>query len=242
METMWNELAKYYDLMYSWKPYRKETEEIVALVRKYKRSPGNDLLDVGCGTGGHIKSLRRHFRVVGTDASERMLAIAREKFPSLTFLRQDMMSLQLGRRVDVIVCLFAAIAYTRTYANLKRTVARFTEHLTDGGVVIIEPFVDPRLFKSGYFDGLYVDRPEVKLCRLVRSTLRGNIATLDCHFLLATKSGIRTYRDVHRIGCFTPRRVLRIMKECGLRSKYRADGLMPGRGLYIGVKSRRHAQ
>lgn len=236
METMWNELAKYYDIMYSWKSYRDEAEKIVSLVREHKKSPGRDLLDVGCGTGEHIKYLQRHFRVVGTDASDCMLDIARRKFPALAFLRQDMVSLQVRRRFDVIVCLFAAIAYTRTYANLKRTMMRFSEHLVEGGVVIIDPFVHPSLFKPQHFDGLYVDRPDVKLCRLVRSSLRGTIATLDCHFLLATKDGIKSYHDIHRVGCFFPERFLAIMKECGLHSQYLINGLMPDRGLYIGVK------
>jgi len=236
MEKMWNELANYYDLMYSWKSYRDEAEKIVSLVRRRKKSPGRDLLDVGCGTGGHIKYLQRHFRVVGTDASDCMLDIARRKFPALAFHRQDMTALHVRRRFDVIVCLFATIAYTRTYANLKRTMMKFAGHLVEGGVVIVEPFVHPSLFKPGYFDGLYVDRPEVKLCRLIRSSLRNNIATLDCHFLIAAKDGIKSYHDIHRMGCFSPQRVLKIMNDCGLRSQYLTKGLMPDRGLYVGVK------
>ena len=236
METMWNELARYYDLMYSWKSYQKETERILSLIGRYKKSGGKDLLDVGCGTGEHMKYLRRYFRVIGTDTSERMLDIARRKFPALTFLRQDMVSLHAGKRFDVIVCLFAAIAYTRTYVKLKRTIRKFSEHLVDGGVVIIEPFVHPSLFKPKHFDGLYVDRPDVKLCRVVRTGKRGNIATLDCHFLVATQEGIKSYSDIHRMGCFLPQRVLEIMDDCGLQSRYLSNGLMPGRGLYVGVK------
>jgi ubiquinone/menaquinone biosynthesis C-methylase UbiE len=236
MEKMWRELAEYYDLMYSWKSYRDETEKIVSLVRRHKKSHGRDLLDVGCGTGEHLKYLRRHFRVIGADASDCMLNIARRKFPALTFLRQDMVSLHVRRRFDVIICLFAAIAYTRTYANLKRTMMRFSEHLLAGGVVIIEPFVHPSLFKPKHFDGLYVDRPEVKLCRLTRSSLRKNIATLDCHFLIAAKDSIKSYHDIHQMGCFSPRQVLKIMNQCGLRSEYLTNGLMPDRGLYVGVK------
>jgi ubiquinone/menaquinone biosynthesis C-methylase UbiE len=236
MEKMWNELARHYDLMYSWKSYRNETDRILSLVRRHKTSRGKDLLDVGCGTGGHLKFLQQYFHVIGTDASESMLNIARKKFPGLTFLRQDMASLNVGRRFDVIVCLFAAIAYTRTYANLKRTLAKFSEHLVEGGVVIIDPFVHPSLFKPRHIEGLYVDRPDMKLCRLIRTSLRGNIATLDCHFLLMTKDGTKSFRDIHRLGCFSPKRVLKIMDDCGLRSRYFTKGLMPDRGLYVGVK------
>jgi hypothetical protein len=155
----------------------------------------------------------------------------------------DLMSLKLPgetrgvkKKFDVIVCLFASIAYTRTYANVWKVITRFSEHLHQGGVVIIDPFVSPRYFRPGYFDGVYVDRPEIKLCRLTKTRLRGNIATLDCHFLLVTKEGIRRFHDIHRIGCFSENRVLQIMRECGLRSRFLKKGLMTGRGLYVGVK------
>jgi len=236
MEKMWKELAPYYDLMYSWKSYEKESVRILSLIRRFKKSPGKDLLDVGCGTGAHTKYFRRHFRVTGTDLSRDMLVVARRNFPEIRFIRQDMTALNLRRKFDVIVCLFAAIAYTRTYSRLAKTIARFACHLKPGGVVIIDPFVSPKQFKPGYFDGLYFDRPDFILCRIVKSRLRGNIATLDCHFLLVTKDGVRYSHDPHRVGCFGEQKFLAIMRHAGLKSRYFSHGLMPDRGLYIGVK------
>jgi hypothetical protein len=66
--------------------------------------------------------------------------------------------------------------------------------------------------------------------------LRGNLATLDCHFLLATKDGVQYIRDPHRLGCFDEKRFLGLMRQAGLRSRFLNRGLMPDRGLYIGVK------
>jgi ubiquinone/menaquinone biosynthesis C-methylase UbiE len=238
---MWKELAPYYDMMYLWKPYRNESARIVSLIRKYKKSPGRELLDVGCGTGQHIRYLRGHFHITGTDISGDMLALARKQFPGVRFVRQDMVSLDLRKEYDAIVCLFAAIAYTRTYPRLKKAITRFSRHLRPGGVLIIDPFVSPGEFRSGFFDGLYVDRPDVKLCRVIKTSLRGNVATLDCHFLLVTKDGIRYFHDPHKLGCFDEKKVLEIMHQAGLKSHYMRKGLMPGRGLYVGVKQLRSA-
>ena len=49
------ELAKYYDLIYSWKDYKKEVENINKLILKYKQSRGKRLLEVACGTGHHLQ-------------------------------------------------------------------------------------------------------------------------------------------------------------------------------------------
>jgi hypothetical protein len=74
------------------------------------------------------------------------------------------------------------------------------------------------------------------MCRIVKSKLQRNVATLDCHFLLATKDGVRYSHDPHRIGCFDERKFVNIMRKAGLKSRYFSRGLMPGRGLYIGLK------
>lgn len=49
-QTPYTDLARYYDLIYSWKDYQKEAATIQRLIVKYKRSKGNDLLEVACGT------------------------------------------------------------------------------------------------------------------------------------------------------------------------------------------------
>ncbi|MFX1344099.1 MAG: methyltransferase domain-containing protein, partial [Promethearchaeota archaeon] len=73
---MYKELAKYYDLIYSWKDYRKETNKIEKLIKKYKKSDGNKLLDVACGTGKHVEYLKENFSCTGIDLNVEMINIA----------------------------------------------------------------------------------------------------------------------------------------------------------------------
>jgi len=56
---LYNKTAKYYDLIYGWKDYRKESEFIHKLIQKHKKNTGNELLDVACGTGNHIRYLKK---------------------------------------------------------------------------------------------------------------------------------------------------------------------------------------
>ena len=69
----YGELAKYYDILYAWRDYAKESRVSLRQIERYKRSQGKSLLDVGCGTGKHVEHLKSGFDCVGLDASEAML-------------------------------------------------------------------------------------------------------------------------------------------------------------------------
>ena len=58
-QMMYKELAKYYDLIYLSKDYKKESQQLMRIIKKYKKSEGKKLLDVACGTGGHLKFLEK---------------------------------------------------------------------------------------------------------------------------------------------------------------------------------------
>src|SRR5712692_4279591 len=98
---MYSRSAEYYDTIYSFKKYKREVGKLHRLIQKYKLSPGNTLLDVGCGTGGHITYLRQHYQVEGLDLNPGMLKVARRKFPGVHFRRADMTSFLLDHKFDV---------------------------------------------------------------------------------------------------------------------------------------------
>ncbi|HUV44777.1 MAG TPA: class I SAM-dependent methyltransferase [Dehalococcoidales bacterium] len=64
------------------------------------------MLDVACGTGGHIPYWQDRYRVVGLDLSPKMLAHAALKFPDIEFHLGDMMDFNLGREFDALMCLY----------------------------------------------------------------------------------------------------------------------------------------
>jgi len=241
-EKMWAELAPYYDVFYAKKDYTREAAQVHELIQKNKRSGGHRLLDVGCGTGGHLVYLRRNYRVTGTDRNQRMLDLARQKCGGVRFIRSNMTSLRLRGRFDAITCLFGAIAYLKTYRRLERAIAGFACHLKRGGVLILEPFVSREAYRIGQPHAKYVDRPDVKIARInvsrIRFTSAGDaIAVLDFHFLIGTREGVRYARDRHELGLFEPAKVLELLSGKGFEARWRRRGLGGGSGLFIGVKS-----
>lgn len=64
-----------------------------------------DILDLGCGNGKPIMEYFIHlgFKVTGVDASEKMLELAKQNFPSEIFLLQDMRNLTLHNKFNAII-------------------------------------------------------------------------------------------------------------------------------------------
>ncbi|MFQ6010353.1 MAG: class I SAM-dependent methyltransferase, partial [Candidatus Aenigmatarchaeota archaeon] len=68
-------LAWCYDFITTGKGHKKEADFIKRMVKKYKKSKGNELLNVACGHGWHDKFLKKTFKVTGLDYSKTILKI-----------------------------------------------------------------------------------------------------------------------------------------------------------------------
>jgi ubiquinone/menaquinone biosynthesis C-methylase UbiE len=234
----YGELAKYYDLLYSWKDYAKESNIVLRLIESHRRSQGNTLLDVGCGTGKHIARLKTRFECVGIDINEGMLEQARRNVKGAEFIRGDMSNFDLGRRFDVILCLFSAIGYVRTYPRLARTLRNFAKHLKAGGVLIIEPWFTKSNWKAGSVHVLSTQSSDdLKIVRVDYSGIKGDLSVLDERILVAERGkGISYFKDRQLLGLFEQDEFLRLMNKAGLEARHLKQSLTPGRGLYIGTK------
>lgn len=239
VERSWayGELAKYYDFIYHWKDYRREARALKGIIRRYKRIQGNSLLDVGCGTGKHIRELRDEFDCMGIDYSEAMLEQARRNVNGIEFRHADMEDFDLGREFDVVLCLFSSIGYVRTYPRLARTLRNFARHLRAGGVAIIEPWFSKPDWNDGSVHMHTFESDDLKIVRVGFSGLRGNDSVVDERIVVAEKGkGISYYRDRQVMGLFEREKFLKLMREAGFRPRYIKKSLAPGRGLYIGVR------
>ena len=88
--------------------------------KKYKINP-KTVLDISCGTGILINELSKFYKVIGADASEDMIRIARNNYPAIDFYVSDMGALDLGIKVDLILSPFDSINYIITKEHLQQT-------------------------------------------------------------------------------------------------------------------------
>jgi SAM-dependent methyltransferase len=166
--TIFERYASYYDLIYKEKSYQAETEYVHRLIQQF--APGSrEILELGCGTGRHARQLAElSYEVIGIDQSEVMLKLARERFSgaderSVTLVKGDIRSLDLGKKVDVVISLFHVMSYQVTNEDLKKAFAAASRHLETGGVFI---------FDCWYGPAVLTDRPAVRIKRMEDDAIR----------------------------------------------------------------------
>lgn len=229
---------QYYDDIYSTigKDYAAEANKLHEFIQEYKRSDGNTLLDVACGTGTHAGLLREHYSVEGTELNAGMLKVARKKHPGLRFTRGDMRDLDLGRQFDVVTCLFSAIGYMKTKTELQKAIQSMSRHLLAGGVLLVEPWFTPEQWSRGHVSTTLVDKQDTKIVRMSHSDMKGKISLLDFYYLVGTAKGIKQIVEHHEFGLFSHVEYMTAFTKAGLDVIHDPEGV-DGRGLYIGIKA-----
>jgi ubiquinone/menaquinone biosynthesis C-methylase UbiE len=231
---LYDRSAELYDTIYSFKNYEKEASKLHQLIQQHKRSPGNDLLEVACGTGGHITYLKNSYSVKGLDINQQMLRLARKKHPGIEFHRGDMVTFKLNKQFDAITCLFSAIGHSKTKRNLSLAIQNMSRHLKPGGVLIVEPWFTPEQWHDGSVHANFVDQPELKIARMNISKARGRLSVMDMHHLVATPKRVEHFVERLELGLFTKDEYLDAFRRANLETTYDPEGVM-GRGLYIGT-------
>jgi len=235
---MYGKSAAIYDAIYAGigKDYETESSRVAELLEEYARIPVTEVLDIACGTGGHLVYLEDRFMVEGLDINEAMLVVAREKLPDIPIYEGDMHCFDLKRRYDAVICLFSAIGYADGIDGLQVVLSNCAKHTRSGGVVLIEPWLLPEVYQSGTLHAMHVDQPELKITRMNISGQEGRKSVMDMHHLVGTPAGIDYFIEHHELTLFTHDEYLSAFREAGLEPAFDEEGLA-GRGLYIGIAS-----
>lgn len=232
---MFTKSARFYDAVYAFKDYGAEAERVREVIEQRRRSRGDALLDVACGTGKHLASLSRHYAVEGLDLDPAMLEIARTRLPGVRFHQGDMTSFDLGRQFDAVICLFSSIGYAGTPERLRQALATFARHTAPGGVVVVEPWLAPEAFTPGHVHARFVDEADLKIARMNVSAVEGRVAVIEFHYLVGTPEGIEHFAERHDLTLFTHQEYVDAFRAEGLEVEHDPEGIA-GRGLYVGAR------
>jgi SAM-dependent methyltransferase len=229
--------AQYYDAIYAAqsKDYPAEVRKIRDLITANTQTAGKALLDVGCGTGGHIAYLREWYHCEGLDIDAHMLGVAQQRLPGIAFHQGDMAAFNLGKQFDAVICLFGAVGYTQTVERMRAAIACMAAHLAPGGVLIVEPWFTPDKWNTGTTHVTLVEQPEFKLVRMAASSRRDDVAVIDFHFLVGTAQGVEHFTELHELGLYTREQYIAAFERAGLAVHVDDEGVNR-RGLYVGVK------
>lgn len=234
MDVPYEHSATAYDVLHAarGKDYAREAGMVAARIRG-RRPNARSVLDVACGTGLHLAALvELGFEVEGVDLSPAMLAVAGDRLTGVRLHQGDMRTFRLGRRFDAVVCLYSAIGYMLTLADLGVAVANLVDHLVPGGLLVVEPWFEPEDWVDGWVHGAGAQRADLAVARASRSWREGNHSMIEMRYALATPDRTWSFTELHRMGLFTIADQLDVYRAAGLAVDYDVHGLT-GRGLIV---------
>ena len=234
---MFSQTAALYDLIYSsFKDYRAESDGLAALIARVR--PGaRTVLDVACGTGEHARLLgdRHGLAVDGIDLEPEFVRIAAAKNPEGRFVVGDMRDFDLGRRYDVVMCLFSSIGYVGTLDGVAKAIGRFGAHVEANGVIIVEPWFPPGFLQDGRTSTDIGERDDVRVERRARTEVDGRMSRLHFEYDIVDHGRAYHASEVHELGLFTPEEMSAAFESNGLKAEYDPVGLI-GRGLFLATR------
>jgi SAM-dependent methyltransferase len=180
----------------------------------------------------HLRILKRHFQAEGLDISLDFLRLAKKANPGTHFHKGDMRTFALGRRFDLITCMFSSIGYMKTMKDIKAAIRNMAAHLTEGGVLMVEPWLSPGQWHPGRVSMSIVNEPELKIVRMNTTERKGRIASFEMHYLVGKPEGVFHSKELHQTRLSTVQEMTNAFREAGLDVEYDKRG-PTGRGLYI---------
>lgn len=205
--SVFNEYARYYDLLYRDKDYAGEAEYVHGLIQAHAPD-AKCILNLGCGSGRHDRCLSElGYTVTGVDLSEEMLSAARDAAAdneSLEYVQGDVRTVRLGHSFDVVISLFHVMSYQVSNDDLLAAFATAHSHLKPGGTFI---------FDCWYGPGVLSDPPTVRVkeleddvitvTRIAQPVMHPSENVVDVNYRVFLKSktdgNAREIRETHRM-------------------------------------------
>ena len=230
--------SKIYDKLFS-APYKIEfevndlDESILSKMDKDKVK----ILDIGCGSGQHIKLLSdRNYNVIGFDNSNEMLKVAKKTNPNVRFVLGNALDKQQfsAKKFNVISCYYFTVYY---FKDLRKFLENVSFWLKEDGVFVVhivnkdkfDPILEPaspfpafslqkytkgRVMKSDVVFNNFDYQSEFKI-------VNNNKANFIEKFNFRKKN--KTRKQAHEFHMFNIKQFIRISKDYSLNLIGRTD-------------------
>jgi SAM-dependent methyltransferase len=140
--------SRYYDLIYRDKDTAGEVDYIETLLKRFG-SPGDRLLELGCGSGRHGTILAgRGWRWHGVERAAGMVERARQKGLKVTSGSMEDVELEVDG-FDAGLSLFHVVSYLTEDKQLNQAFANLARALVPGGLFIFDIWFTPAVSHLG---------------------------------------------------------------------------------------------
>ncbi len=194
--------ARHYDLFYRDKDYQGEAEYVISLLQEY--APRSEkLLELGCGTGRHAKLLAQAgYHVVGVEASQDMVNLARERNPNMSLHCEDLRSFRMAENFDAALALFHVISYQAKNEDMRKAFRTVRNHLRPGGVFIFDCWHGPAVLHKRPVARLKrLEDGKTSIIRIAQPELIREKNQVNVHYKLLVKANGTSdeYHEVHKM-------------------------------------------
>ena len=191
--------------------------------RAIQRHPlaGARVLDLACGTGTVASQLaKRGYQVTGVDRSGEMLEIAaakaREAGVEVELQQQNMASLRMARRFDLVICLYDSLNYLLSDGDLEAAFAGVARVLDVGGLFIFD-FNTLHCLANDWGNQVVEERAAAAaLMHLYSFSPESRIGTLELFCVSKRPDGLVKFREIHRERGYTAEEIRNTLRGSGL--------------------------
>lgn len=225
---IFQDYSKFYNLLYSDKDYKKESEYILSKIEEYlpEKHENISLLDIGCGTGKHLKFLKPKFsKAVGIDPSKSMIKIAKleNKKKSINFKIASAQNLQLKTKFDVIVSLFHVFSYQNNHSDLNSYILNIHKHLKPNGIFIFDFWFEKAvIFQKPEIRVKKIEDSNFKITRISTPIHDKKNKTVDVIFDIFVQNKLKNDRlkymcETHKMKYFNTKNVEKVLSDFGFK-------------------------
>ena len=185
MSVFGKSYSRYYDLLYKDKDYKGEVDYINAIIKKFSTRNCKSILDIGCGTGKHLRFFKdAGYHVSGIDLSESMIAEAKIHLQQEDDLHYSKASdFNLEKKFDVIVSLFHVMSYQTENKDLEMIFKNVYNHLEERGLFIFDFWYGPAVLTDPPVVKIKrLEDNEINVTRITEPVMRVNSNTIDVNF------------------------------------------------------------
>lgn len=137
--------------------------------------------------------------------------------PDVALHEGDIRTIEIGRPFDVVTCLFSVIGYMLTLEDLRDAVGNMARHLIPGGILIVEPWLDPEAIRPPEVTVSQAAIGDMRVTRHSRLEKTGlGTSRMEFHYLCSTPAEVRYHLEVLDHGLFTRDELMSACTAAGL--------------------------
>jgi 2-polyprenyl-3-methyl-5-hydroxy-6-metoxy-1,4-benzoquinol methylase len=225
MSVFQNLYANAYDDLYSDKDYDAECCLITNVIGNSDINV-NSILDVGCGTGGHLIPLAQQgYNLTGIDPSSSMLDLARIKLidnevnDSIDLINANAAGFSCSKEHDFAIMMFAVIGYHTSNAEIIACLKNIKKHLRAGASLVFDFWYGPAVLHDEPSDRVkVVDLKNEKIIRITNTLMDSFSHTADITFetiRIAEKIVLSGEKETHKMRYFFPQEIILFLEISG---------------------------